>query len=850
MQPRDVARIECRSASGLLVAVLEITSDIPDSGIDALAGIIEIDASKDTQMSESRFQLRENGRYFYEVHPCNDGCDLRLRSHLSRRRPRLPKGQRDAGTIETGSFCGTLLVELVDAAFQDERAGPVATAFVDIRSLKLDYRKDYRGMLADITARLAGLAVDARLSTKMPFRSTFAERSDPGWFQLQVELLRDMIDSADFAAAMNRIVTFPHEALTSEDRDMPVERPARWTARSIRQLTQSAVRRALPPEHPLARVSGLGSVATHLPTSQRMPTVDTPENQFVKHALGEFQALLDRAHRVFLNAGKDWAVAARLADRLSGVLHHWLARSFFQSIGPPRLLPLGSPVLQRKPGYREVLQQWLRFRTGGELSWEGGEGLFFAGQRSVAELYEYWLFFALLDWFCKRFDRSRRQPLLQDLVEGLDETTPRLRLRKSVTLGPFTGDFHGAGRLLHAAFYYNREFRFTANRSDSGSWSCGMRPDYTISFWPAVDGMSQMDAMVLAERQDMLVHIHFDAKYRVSNLQDLFGRRDAADQTGDPQISELNANYKREDLLKMHAYRDAIRRTEGAYVLYPGDDACRRAQRDATLNGPERWRHVLRGFHEIIPGLGAFAVAPDHTGSPLGIEGDGGLATFLEDVLANLCERASHREVRAFAVYDSLRSVEVSTVPPVKPRPSEVVHEVLPELDRDSLRTAPSSQALVLCVPYANAAAQAWMLEKRLAVLHLGVDGDHLPPMLTSLQAVTHLLLYGRDDASPGLHRILDEAGGIADAAQLSAQGFPKSGMANPQAMFGLISFGDDHAFGVMPWSPAGIQQACDRFLAYQRPSRRKTLERLQASGAGILITSIYELRGAIVSSE
>ena len=29
--------------------------------------------------------------------------------------------------------------------------------------------------------------------------------------------------------------------------------------------------------------------------------------------------------------------------------------------------------------------------------------------------------------------------------------------------------------------------------------------------------------------------------------------------------------YKNADLLKMHAYKDAIRRTGGAYVLYPGD---------------------------------------------------------------------------------------------------------------------------------------------------------------------------------------------------------------------------------------------------------------------------------------
>ncbi|OJV81796.1 MAG: hypothetical protein BGO34_08390 [Bacteroidia bacterium 44-10] len=43
----------------------------------------------------------------------------------------------------------------------------------------------------------------------------------------------------------------------------------------------------------------------------------------------------------------------------------------------------------------------------------------------------------------------------------------------------------------------------------------------------------------------------------------------------------------------MHAYKDAIRRSGGGYILYPG----------AT-------NETFRGFHEIIPGLGAFSMNP------------------------------------------------------------------------------------------------------------------------------------------------------------------------------------------------------------------------------------------------
>ena len=75
-------------------------------------------------------------------------------------------------------------------------------------------------------------------------------------------------------------------------------------------------------------------------------------------------------------------------------------------------------------------------------------------------------------------------------------------------------------------------------------------------------------------------------------------------------------NYKLQDLLKMHAYRDAIKRSHGAYVLYPGRG-----------NSPVTFRGF---FHEILPGLGAFAIAPDESGAAQGMEA---LEKFLDEVL-------------------------------------------------------------------------------------------------------------------------------------------------------------------------------------------------------------------------
>ena len=79
---------------------------------------------------------------------------------------------------------------------------------------------------------------------------------------------------------------------------------------------------------------------------------------------------------------------------------------------------------------------------------------------------------------------------------------------------------------------------------------------------------------------------------------------------------------KRGDLLKMHAYKDAIRRIGGAYILYPGDM-------------PER----KKGFHEVIPGLGTFCLTPGDTGNQEKL-----LKSFIKDVVIHFLDRTSQRE--------------------------------------------------------------------------------------------------------------------------------------------------------------------------------------------------------------
>ncbi|MEI7776863.1 MAG: DUF2357 domain-containing protein, partial [Verrucomicrobiota bacterium] len=525
--------------------------------------------------------------------------------------------------IETRSFCGTLLLELVEGEV-DATKPALASALLDVRSLKLDYRTEYRGMLRRLSDEIAGLVADARSSAKASFRSTFEDRTDAGWLQIQLELLRETLDSADFSAALHRILSFPHERLSTVSDPVSTSQPIRWTPSAVRQLVKGNPRREVPATHPLRAQLGLASVAEQVLVLRKSRDLDTLENRFVKFALGEFRAFLTHAQGIFESCA-GWGASAALSRRLAASVEDWLGRSLFREVGEMRFAPLGSPVLQRKAGYREALRWWLRFRTASELSWEGGEDLFHAGQRDVASLYEYWLFFELLGWFCQKC-RGGNRPGVEELIEGLEEGSPNLRLRKRMELGPFVGTFAGQSRRLNARFAYNRRFEVTQDRHKGGSWTRRLHPDYTLTFWP--EDLSEAEA----ELQELLVHIHFDAKYRVDDIEGLFGAEGA-----DDADDEVEGNYKRQDLLKMHAYRDAIKRSQGAYVLYPG-----RGNDQAPF----------KGFHEILPGLGAFGIAPDENGVAQGLEP---LEKFLDQALAHLGNRTTAQERVSYHIAESYK---------------------------------------------------------------------------------------------------------------------------------------------------------------------------------------------------
>ena len=363
---------------------------------------------------------------------------------------------------------------------------------------------------------------------------------------------------------------------------------------------------------------GLDSVPTSVEDVRKVNSYDTPANRFVKFVL---QSVI-RFCQDIIGSDKNGLIAAEAIEIIkkceSKLQHH-----LFKEVSHVSTINLNNTKLQRKPGYRQVLLFWLQFGLASNLKWEGGDLVYAAGKKDVATLYEYWLFFKFLSIMESMFNASK--PKLEELID-VDSSGLTLKLKQGKEL-EIEGEYCTNNREFNVLLRYNRSYSYTENYFGGGSWSLNLRPDYTLSFWPK--DLSAEDA----EKQELMVHLHFDAKYKVDSefLKDLRGEL----ANHDEKKKQARSNtYKNGDLLKMHAYRDAIRRSYGSYILYPGD------QSESPLKKAQR---------EVLPSIGAFSVKPNKDDD--GVEY---LKQFLKDTIENLSNRYSQREILAYYKYTTL----------------------------------------------------------------------------------------------------------------------------------------------------------------------------------------------------
>lgn len=591
---------------------------------------------------ESRWQLQEGCSYEYELVSEDDRTYQFLKEDEIVRFSHSPR-HPNAGTLKTGIYVGSLTLVIRDAAQDCE----VAQVSMEIKSVKAEYRTDYRKMLEDITAYYTDLVLmqGSPVTQKLEIDNDTPQQT----LYQRYAFVRSIVESAAFQEAIHKIIASPVRKWEEAVVERNVSNVKRLSRRNMHQMAASRDRIPVCYGEDMGLPHGVNSVPRTLTVAYKRDTTDNQENQFVKFVLRSFTSFCSEL-RGKKNAND--RLKAEI-DKTMDVLNSHLNMLFFKQVSMPSQLNLNSPVLQRKEGYREILQAWLMFDLAAKLSWKGGDNVYEAGKRNVAVLYEYWVFFKLLEVISRVFEID---PVSINKLVKTDADQINLEIQQG-KMTMIEGLYDAGKRKFNVRFYYNRTFAHTREYEElgkSGSWTMNMRPDYTLSIWPGEISMEQ------AEREDLIVHIHFDAKYRVNKI-DL----GVDDSMNDEQMSEALLNekkeqeegiYKRADLLKMHAYKDAIRRTSGAYILYPGTVERR-----------------LQGFHEIIPGLGAFCLTPSNYDEELI-----SLQVFLLKIVEHMLDRTSQRERISYYI-NSVYNTPSKQVQEQMPEPAGENRDFLPD---------------------------------------------------------------------------------------------------------------------------------------------------------------------------
>lgn len=478
------------------------------------------------------------------------------------------------GRLRTGMYVGSLSFVVRSVPNLELRGA------IEIASVKLGYETDYRLMLRDLTQIGSALASAPFAATEQRYRNTNRGIQPDAYVTLRFIL--SQLASAEVRAAIARILSRPYR--TWETLEEPRSTIGGWPdrVRSSQLVASGRPRRGAGTiRGPLSSI-GVPSVMVRC---VQIETTDNVPNRFVRDLLLRWRALcLEWVDSPAVGSGHGNARArAQLLPTLA-FIDETLTHPVLADVGALHGGSLSNVTLQERAGYRELLESSLLVESAKALAWAGASDVFAGGQKNVAVLYEYWAYLQIIEAIRTEYGQRFEKLTVSEAVasyRGFD-----LRRGKE---GVVATTVHSQGRHLRIEVYFNRSF--VNDSSDAASWTVTFRPDISVRVRP--DDPAAID--------EEGVWLHFDAKYRVDRSSQVLG-----------EVSEDRVESGREyeagralnqDLAKMHAYRDGIRRSAGAFVLYPGTE-----------------KTVLPEYSEMLPGLGAFPLRPSQSGEAVGGE--------------------------------------------------------------------------------------------------------------------------------------------------------------------------------------------------------------------------------------
>lgn len=504
---------------------------------------------------------------------------------------------RFIGILNFGSYVGK---SFLDVEINNTRSKAVP---IEVRSKKIKYFDQYPQMIADLSEVASGLIyeMDSPLYQELEF--------DPSKRKTLYEdfmFLEYLFRPENFPSSYDYILRNLYSLLVSNVEDVPSTFASNVGPTEMIDIISR-------PEHlfhtndpPTDWPDSMGGYVPDV-ISQRFyrENIDTPENRLLKYFLESLDKVINQ---LLLSIDKNDGYVKDQLLFYKQQVQDYLSDRWTAEVGRLDYLPLNSQVLQKKEGYRDLFKYFINFELAFKLEWGEVEDQIKGFERKLSELYEYWCYFKLI----KVLDMLSGKQLSYNDLYDLNKDDWSIKVKKGThSVQEFTLNIDD--KEIDVELMYNRLF---SKNTRFKSYSLPFRPDYTL----------------LIKLDSNHYFVHFDAKYRsegqVLAFYDNITQDKLEDEEKENKIEnevesrdldeETKKKFKYGDLYKMHTYKDAILKTEGAYVLYPGDD-----------------RKIFEvNENEPIPSVGAFPLTPGKNGLE-----EEELTLFLKAVIKNIINR-------------------------------------------------------------------------------------------------------------------------------------------------------------------------------------------------------------------
>lgn len=429
----------------------------------------------------------------------------------------------------------------------------------DVISAKLDYHNDWKIIVKDIEEEYRMLSLDYLRRTYHGIQEGAGETFDLIWWNIFHSL------QEQFIKACHNIIDRPRHRLRSIEDYKRADQIRHFTPMLEQQIAEHRNEEAR-----LYRVE------------EQQNTYNTPENRFLKHALGTIQkrysALADRILK--LNNGLAETERTRISDTAQQ-LTHLTINPFFRTVGRYEGLRQESLVLQRDINYSKIYRTFAILQKSFSLN----DGLYRMETKDIATLYEIWCFIQV-------------EKVVKELTNADVEQDNRQELN-----GLFT---YNLGKGEHSKIIFKKddvtlaELIYNPRHSEKDD----------------VKGIGNLESKTVPQKPDIVLQLTKDDLQQGMKLTYLFDAKYRLEKDGANDVPPDDA------INQMHRYRDAIyfnakhdneqlkKEVIGGYILFPG-----------KMDEASRFRHSIDEVN-----IGAFPMRPDQKQHQL-------LTAFIKDLL-------------------------------------------------------------------------------------------------------------------------------------------------------------------------------------------------------------------------